>query len=52
MKMRDAADNSGRNDLLRLVQGSRMTFGVSRDRFAAWLSQRLEIIEQARRELK
>jgi hypothetical protein len=51
MKLRDSADNAARNELHRLVLASRMSFGVTRDRFAHWLSQRLEIVDRARRDL-
>jgi hypothetical protein len=52
MNMRDSAGNVERNELLRLVQSSRMSFGEARDKFVAWLSRRQELIGQTRRALR
>jgi hypothetical protein len=51
MKARDNIDNAARDDLLRLVMSSRMSFGAARDKFVSWLSQRQELIGQTRRAL-
>lgn len=52
MTTRDSIDNSARDNLLKLVMASRMSFGIARDKFVAWLSQRQEIIGQTRRALR
>lgn len=51
-KTRDTADNETKSILLNLVMAARRNFGVARDSFLKWTDQRMDIIGQARRELK
>jgi hypothetical protein len=52
MKARDSVEGASRNDLLKLVMASRMSFAKARDRFVQWLSKRQELIDQTRRALR
>jgi hypothetical protein len=52
MKARDTIDPTQRQNLLALVMSSRMSFGQAREKFVAWLSQRIELINQTRRALR
>jgi hypothetical protein len=52
MRMQDTDDQAAKNELIRLVQASRMSFGTARDKFLAWLSERQQIINQTRRALR
>jgi hypothetical protein len=52
MRMQDTDDQAAKNELIRLVQASRMSFGTARDKLLAWLSERQQIIDQTRRALR
>jgi hypothetical protein len=49
--LNNTLDPSKREDLSRLVGATRMTFGVSRDKFLTWLSERQQLIALTRRDL-
>jgi hypothetical protein len=52
MKVRDNTDNESKQGLLQLVHASRMSFANARQNFLNWLSQRQELIAQARNALR